>query len=66
MKKANQDHRKVLILSLQNTITGLEYIAESPPQRYGGFHNDTVLTAKSALHHIKRLKGVNREKKRAA
>lgn len=47
MKKANK------VLNIRNTITGLKYIAESPEQKLGGFHEYSILTARSALHHIK-------------
>ncbi len=48
------------LLTLRQTIKSLRYIAESPTQEYGGFHEHTILCAKSAIHHIKRLKA-NRE-----
>ncbi len=51
------------VLNLRNTITGLKYIAESPEQKLGGFHEYSILTARSALHHIKLLKGKVDEKK---
>lgn len=50
MKKAED------ILDLKKTLYGLRYIADSPPGRYGGFHETTIKVAKSALHHIRRLR----------
>ena len=46
--------------TMKQTLDGLRYIAKSPKPEHGGFHPQTVAIAKSALHHIKRL----REKKR--
>ncbi len=43
------------LLTLRQTLKNLRYIAESPEQKYGGFHEQTILCAKSAIHHIKKL-----------
>jgi hypothetical protein len=40
------------ILTLRETINGLTYISESPERESGGFHQQTVLVAKSSLNHI--------------
>jgi hypothetical protein len=40
------------ILTLRETIDGLTYISESPERESGGFHQQTVLVAKSSLNHI--------------
>lgn len=42
------------VLSLKDTIEGLKYIADSPPREYGGFHENAVQAAKSALHYLTR------------
>ncbi len=42
------------VLTLNQAIQSLRYIAESPAQEYGGFYPQTVLCVKSALHHINR------------
>ena len=36
-------------------ICGLKYIARSPKQEHGGFHENAVQTAKDALHLIEYL-----------
>jgi hypothetical protein len=45
-------------LSLRDTITTLKYIGDvdQPEQDCGGFHEHTIRTARSALHHIERLR----------
>jgi hypothetical protein len=35
---------------------GLKYITDSPPHEHGGFHPQTVETAKAALKEIRRLR----------
>lgn len=40
---------------INNVINGLQYIADSPSQEYGGFHPDAIETAKSALKIIKAI-----------
>lgn len=40
------------ILSLDETIASLDYIAKSPPREHGGFHTNAVLVAESAIHHL--------------
>jgi hypothetical protein len=42
------------LLSLRETKLALGYITQSPPPEYGGFHPNTVLIAKSALHYLTR------------
>lgn len=37
-------------------MSGLAYIADSPPQKYGGFHPNAIATAKEALAEIRRLR----------
>ena len=39
-----------------DVIRGLQYIADSPEQKYGGFHINAVTTAKNALKEIRRLR----------
>ena len=56
MSKANEGEGKQTVnvaWSLNRTIDGLKYIAESPIEEYGGFHSNTVAIAKSALHHLR-------------
>lgn len=48
------------LLALRHTLAGLRYVAASPPPEWGGFHPTLVLTAKSALHHIARLRARRR------
>ncbi|MFA5135701.1 MAG: hypothetical protein WC505_08020 [Patescibacteria group bacterium] len=52
-KKATRNN---MVWPLTHTIAGLRYIASSPPQEGGGFHANAIMTAKSALHHIARLR----------
>ena len=35
---------------------GLQYIADSPPREYGGFHPEAVKAAKAGLRLIARLR----------
>ena len=39
--------------TLDTTIEGLEYIADSPDPEYGGFHPEAVKIAKNALRHLR-------------
>lgn len=41
--------------SLAATRVALKYIIESPAREHGGFHEEAVLTAVSALDHINQL-----------
>lgn len=41
-------------ISLASTLSGLRYIANSPPRKWGGFHPEAVKIAKGALWHLKR------------
>jgi hemerythrin-like domain-containing protein len=45
-------------LSLRDTITTLKYIGDvdQPEHEHGGHHAHTIRTARSALHHIERLR----------
>lgn len=49
-------------MSLRKTIEGLEYIGDvdQPLHEYGGFHPAAILTARSALHQIERLRKLRR------
>lgn len=44
-------------MTLRNTVKILKYIGEvnQPEQDHGGFHEQTIQAALSALHHIERL-----------
>lgn len=44
------------LYSKTQTIKGLRYIALSPDREHGGFHFETVMIAKSALHYISEQK----------
>ncbi len=44
------------VLSLRKTIRSLKYVAGSPREIWGGFSDTEILTARSALHHIRRLR----------
>ena len=44
------------LLTLRQTLASLRYIAESPSHENGGFHEQAILCAKSAIHHIKKLR----------
>jgi len=39
-------------LTKRQTLDSLRYIANSPLKKHGGFHPQTILIAKSALHHL--------------
>jgi hypothetical protein len=39
-------------ISLCETVSGLRYIADSPPRDYGGFNPKTVEIARSALLYL--------------
>ena len=41
-------------MNLKYLISNLEYMADSPPREYGGFHPQVVKTAKAALRYIKK------------
>jgi hypothetical protein len=45
-------------LSMRATLATLNYIGDvdQPEEEYGGFHPHTIRTARSAAHHIKRLR----------
>ena len=45
-------------MTLRNTIHILKYIsdADQPEHEHGGFHEQTIQAARSALHHIERLR----------
>ena len=36
----------------------LKYIADSPPRKHGGFHENAIQTAKDAITHIKNLRAL--------
>ena len=55
---------KLNIMSSRNTIDSLRYISESPPQEHGGFHPQTVLIARSALHYLLRCKCLKRKNRK--
>jgi len=38
---------------LSETLSELTYIADSPAKEHGGFQHQTILTAQSALHHLR-------------
>ena len=40
------------MLTKEQTIIGLSYIAHSPDEKHGGFNEQTILIAKSALKLI--------------
>jgi len=43
-------------MTLNDTLKGLKYIADSPPHSHGGFHPQTIQIAKMAIFHINNLK----------
>jgi hypothetical protein len=43
-------------MTLNDTLKGLKYIADSPPYSHGGFHPQAVQIAKMAIFHINNLK----------
>ena len=45
-------------MTLRNTVQILKYIGDvdQPEQEHGGFHEQTIQAARSALHHIERLR----------
>ena len=45
-------------LNLRKTIAGLKYIGDvdQPEHKHGGFHDYAILTARSALRQIERLR----------
>ena len=45
-------------LNLRETLVGLNYIGDvdQPEHKHGGFHDYAILTARSALRHIARLR----------
>jgi len=45
-------------MTLRNTIHLLKYIGDvdQPEHERGGFHEQTIQAARSALHHIERLR----------
>jgi hypothetical protein len=43
---------------IDEAIDGLQYIADSPPKEYGGFHENAIQTAKDALQSIAYLKEI--------
>jgi hypothetical protein len=51
------------ILNLNETIIALEYIGnvDQPERKYGGFHDKTILAARSALYHIRNSKNWKQE-----
>jgi hypothetical protein len=50
---------------LEDTLEGLAYIASSPSQEHGGFHQNAIDTAKSALCHLEKLQAENAQLKKA-
>lgn len=48
-----------MIFDYATTIEILKYIAESPPQEVGGFHENTINAAKSALHYLHKSEPLN-------
>lgn len=50
-------HGDGAVRSMKCSVTReLQYIADSPEQKYGGFHIHAVTTAKEALREIRRLR----------
>ena len=45
-----------MIYDYETTIDMLQYIADSPPREQGGFHENTIDTARSALYYLKQNK----------
>ena len=45
-------------MTLRNTVHILKYIGDvdQPEEKHGGFHEQTIHAARSALHHIERLR----------
>jgi hypothetical protein len=43
---------------IEEAIDGLQYICDSPPKEYGGFHENAIQTAKDAVQAIEYLKGI--------
>jgi len=45
-------------MTLRKTVIILKYIGDvdQPEQEHGGFHEQTIQAARSALHHIERLR----------
>ncbi len=44
--------QKTKLLTLRQTLVILRYIAKSPPKEHGGFDEQTIQCAKSAIYHI--------------
>ncbi len=47
------------MISYEETIERLKYIADSPPREQGGFHEEAIKTAKAALYQLKKKKKAN-------
>lgn len=43
-------------MTLKSTLAGLRYIANSPPRKHGGIHQQTIDIAKAALKHLLKRK----------
>ncbi len=57
-KRRREFRLSVSLLGLPETICWLKYIADvdQADPEYGGFNDHAILTARSALHHIRRLR----------
>lgn len=42
-------------MTLKQVISQLQYITQGPPRERGGFHPQTVATAKAALYQLKKI-----------
>lgn len=67
MKAENEIERRARVrsarlserpMTFRNTVEILKYIGDvdQPEPEYGGFHEQTIQAARSALHHIERLR----------
>lgn len=55
------------MLNMKDTLNVLRDIGDldQPDTAWGGFHDTTILAARSALHHIGRLRKIARKERRA-
>jgi hypothetical protein len=57
MSKKSNVKKPAGLAAVRGSVTReLQYIADSPERKYGGFHIHAVTTAKSALQEIRRLR----------
>ena len=54
-----QENRETSNVGLTDLLGRLQYITESPSREHGGFHEQTIATARDALEVIGRMRSAN-------